>query len=291
MTGPVGVVPAERAGARVLADGRTLAWSEWGPPDGATVLFCTGAGMSGSLGFGAGALGELGVRLVGLDRPGLGRSTAHPGRTLASWADDVAAAFGGDPGLLAVGFSQGAPFALALAARGLVRALALVSGQDDLGHPALLPLLPDQVAGMVRLARDDPGRLEAEVEAAASADWLHGLVLALSGEADRTVYASRPFDAAYRRCLAEGFAQGPAGYARDVALSMGEWPFRAEEVRVPVLLRYGALDGSPVHSPDHGRTLASRLPRARLQVDDGEGGAVLWTRAREILADLLSAAA
>jgi pimeloyl-ACP methyl ester carboxylesterase len=291
VTGPFGVAPPERVGAGVLPDGRTLAWSEWGPPDGATVLFCTGAGMSGSLGFGADALPELGVRLVGLDRPGLGRSSPDPGRTLATWADDVAAVFGGGAGLRAVGFSQGAPFALALAARGLVRAVSLVSGQDDLGHPALQPLLPDQVAGMVRLARADPDRLAADVAAAASADWLHGLVLALSGEADREVYASRPFDAAYRRCLAEGFAQGPAGYARDTALALGEWPFRVERVGVPVLLRYGALDGSPVHSPDHGRTLAARLPRATLRVDAGEGGALPWRRGPEILADLLSAAA
>ncbi|MFI6866658.1 hypothetical protein [Nocardia sp. NPDC050406] len=34
----------ERLGTTELADGRTLAWSEWGPRDGTAVLFCTGAG-------------------------------------------------------------------------------------------------------------------------------------------------------------------------------------------------------------------------------------------------------
>jgi hypothetical protein len=51
-------------------------------------------------------------------------------------------------------------------------------------------------------------------------------------------------------------------------------------------LWYGAQDTSPVHSPDFGATLAARLPRATRTVDPGEGGSILWTRARDILARL-----
>lgn len=47
------VTPPERQAAMRLADGRALAWSEWGPAEGLPVLFCTGAALSGSLGFGA----------------------------------------------------------------------------------------------------------------------------------------------------------------------------------------------------------------------------------------------
>jgi pimeloyl-ACP methyl ester carboxylesterase len=60
-----------------LPDGRTLAWSRWGPPTGRPVLLCTGAGMSGSLGFGLDAVPALGLQLLGIDRPGLGRSDPH----------------------------------------------------------------------------------------------------------------------------------------------------------------------------------------------------------------------
>lgn len=58
-----------------LSDGRLLGWAEWGPPDGVPVLLCPGAGTSRWLGFGAGAVGALGVRLVSVDRPGLGASS------------------------------------------------------------------------------------------------------------------------------------------------------------------------------------------------------------------------
>jgi hypothetical protein len=54
----VGVTPPKRQTTLRLNDGRSLAWSEWGPANGLPVLFCTGAAMSGSLGFGADALAD-----------------------------------------------------------------------------------------------------------------------------------------------------------------------------------------------------------------------------------------
>jgi hypothetical protein len=63
--------PARR-GHVLVAPARQMAWSEWGPADGAPVLFSPGAGTSSSLGFAAGALDRLGARLIAVDRPGLG---------------------------------------------------------------------------------------------------------------------------------------------------------------------------------------------------------------------------
>lgn len=286
------VTPPERQSGIRLPDGRRLAWSEWGPEDGRPVLFCTGAAMSGSLGFGAEALAELGLRLVAPDRPGLGRSDPHPGKTLSSWADDVgellrAAGLGTPP---AVGFSQGAPFALALAGRGLVSALALVSGQDELSHPRVEPLLHPDVAGMVAAVREDAAGFERRFAAMATPDGLWRLIVETSGEPDRGLYLDPAFGAACERALREGFSRGAEGYARDLVLALGPWPTRPEEVDVPTELWYGARDTSTVHSPDLGETLASRLPRASRTVDPEAGGSILWTRSRDILAGLASRA-
>ena len=73
--------PARR-GAVDVAPKRRMAWSEWGPADGTPVLFSPGAATSGSLGLGGGAVERRGVRLIALDRPGLGGSDRAPGRTL-----------------------------------------------------------------------------------------------------------------------------------------------------------------------------------------------------------------
>lgn len=97
------------------------------------------------------------------------------------------------------------------------------------------------------------------------------------------MYLAEPFASAYARCLREGFRQGPDGYAHDLAPGFGALPFRSEEVRVPVDVWYGAEDASPVHSPERGWRLATRLPRGRRLELPGEGGSLLWTRGGEIL--------
>ncbi|MFF3313761.1 alpha/beta fold hydrolase [Streptomyces sp. NPDC002952] len=61
-----------------------------GPEDGTPVLLCPGAATSRSLGFGIADLDELGVRLVSVDRLGLGASTASPARTLSDFGADIA---------------------------------------------------------------------------------------------------------------------------------------------------------------------------------------------------------
>lgn len=284
-----GVVPGA-PGSTELPDGRLLAWTSWGPATGRTVLLCPGAGTSGSLGFGAQHLDELDVRLVAIDRPGLGRSSPRHGRTLADWCTDVAHLLDGLNGrddVRVVGFSQGAVFAAALAASGTVRAAALVSGQDDL--PAVREQLAPEVRGMVDAVADDPAAFEREVPRWAGPDLLWDLTVSSSSTLDAARYTAADFAPAYRAALAEGFAQGPAGYARDLVLALQPWPWPPERIEVPVDLWYGGHDASAVHSPDHGATLAGRFPRGHRHLLPDEGGSLLWTRSRDILAALLDA--
>ena len=111
----------------------------------------------------------------------------------------------------------------------------------------------------------------------------------MSGERDRAVYVQEPFASAFQAALRDGFRQGAEGYARDLVRALGAWAVEPEEVGVPVDLWYGALDASPVHSPDFGATLAARLPHASYTLDADEGGSILWTRARDVLARLREA--
>ncbi|BCL37682.1 alpha/beta fold hydrolase [Nostoc sp. MS1] len=284
------VTPPERQTAMQLNDGRKLAWSEWGPVDGVPVLFCTGAGMSGWLGFGASYLSELGLKLIAIDRPGLGLSTPHPQKTLSSWADDIQEFIQAHhlDNVLAVGFSQGAPFAFTLAGCGLVKAIAIVSGQDELSHPSLKPLLHPDVARIVTAIQQDPVEFERQFAQIATADGLWQLIISMSAECDGLIYQSDIFAQAYQQALQEGFAQGANGYARDLVNALSHWPIKLEDINVPVDLWYGALDTSTVHSPDFGATLALRLPNVSHIVDPQQGGSILWTRARDILAKLKS---
>jgi pimeloyl-ACP methyl ester carboxylesterase len=226
------------------------------------------------------------VAIAGIDRPGLGRSDPHPAKTLTTWIDDVRHLLRrvDGSGARAVGFSQGGPFALALAGAELVEAVALVAAQDELGR--MRHLLHPDVAAMLAAAEADAADFERRIAATATADWLWNLVVGMSGERDRAFYTDSALGPAYQRALEEGFAQGSAGYARDLAIVLGRWPVPVEEIAVPVDLWYGGQDTSTVHSPDLGRTLAARLPRGRLHLLPDEGGSLLWTRAPEILAAL-----
>ncbi|MFE0028103.1 alpha/beta fold hydrolase [Amycolatopsis sp. NPDC059021] len=283
----VAVESPARLGETTLPDGRVLGWAEWGPADGVPVLFIPGAATSRSLGFGADVVGELGVRLASVDRPGLGVSTSDPGRGFADFARDIGALCA-DRGLgvpAIVGNSQGAPFALACVVEGVAGPLALVSAADEVSAPEFRGLLPDPVAALVRQVAEDPDSAEAFF-AGFSADAMRDHVLASSPDVDVAVYTAPAFDAAYRCALAEAFQQGSAGYARDTVLAMGRWPFDLTRITTAVDVWYGELDTS--HSPDNGVTLAARIPGATRHVVPDIGGALLWTHAPEILRDLLT---
>jgi pimeloyl-ACP methyl ester carboxylesterase len=281
------VTRPSRRGKTKLANGRSLGWAEWGDERGRPVLLCPGAGTSASLGFGAELLDRLEVRLIGIDRPGIGLSEPDPGRTLLDWADDVGALIeardlGACP---VVGFSQGAPFALACAAKRVVSGVAIVSGSDELAAPQLRERLSEGTRDLVERVADEPAATEAWLAQMSPAK-LHALITD-AGVEDRAVYLQPSFCALLRRALDEGFCQGPRGYARDTMLALGRWNFELGAIEVPVHLWYGALDHSPVHSPDHGAILATRIPGARRTVVDQAGGALLWTHAGEILRGLL----
>ncbi|QUX27036.1 alpha/beta hydrolase [Nocardiopsis akebiae] len=275
-----------RLGQSALSDGRSLGWAEWGPSDGVPVLLCPGAATSRRLGFGAGAVEALGVRLVSVDRPGLGASTPAPGRTFSDFVGDMRqlCVLRGLGRPAVVGNSQGAPFALACAAEGVASALAVVSGADEVAAPEFAPVLDADLRGLVERTESDPVGAE-EFFAGFTADAMWDMVMTGSPGCDLAVYQDPGFAAGYRRALNEAFTQGAAGYARDTVLAMGRWPFALDAIAVPVDIWYGELDTS--HSPDGGSLLAARVPGASHHVVPDAGGALLWTHAESILASLL----
>ncbi|MEU9848317.1 alpha/beta hydrolase [Streptomyces sp. NPDC047985] len=250
------------------------------------MLLSPGAATSRHLGFGADVLDGIGVRLISVDRPGLGVSSPLPGRTFEDFADDIRA-FAALRGLgrpLMVGNSQGAPFALACAAAGTVAALAVVSGADEVAEPRFAEALPDDLRGLVGLVVSDPAAAE-KIFAGFTSRAMWDLVMSGSPDRDLAVYRQPAFAAAYRRALDEAFAQGADGYARDTVLAMGYWGIALPDIAVPVDLWYGEQDTG--HSPDHGEGLAARIPGAVRHLVPDAGGSVLWTHAEQVLSTLL----
>jgi pimeloyl-ACP methyl ester carboxylesterase len=280
-----GVSVPQRLGTTRLRDGRRLGWAEWGPEQGVPVLFFSGAAMGRSLGFGADVVGRIGIRLVGVERPGIGASDPDPDRSLTHWSNDISefatARELGDFGIVA--FSQGAPFALVCATAEVGRAVAIVSGQDDLACPELANQLNPDVANLLAAIESDATAVESRFSESASAAMLWDLITQYSSPVDLAIYTDPEFERAFKESLREGFIQGAAGYAHDTILALSRWPLDVRGVNVPVDLWYGSHDTSTVHSPDHGAVLSRRIPGARRHLIPDAGGSILWTHAEEIL--------
>lgn len=285
--------PAPLVRSRPDATGRTVAGRVAGPADGTPVLFVAGAATGSSMHLGAAALDAAGVRLLCVDRAGMGASEADPARTVASTADDyrrfAAAVLGvDDPALPVVAHSQGAPFGLRIAADGWATSLTLVSPADEIAHPAVHDSVPADAAALADLVRDDPDAAHRLLRGF-DPDRMEQLVLDGADERDRAVYGAPAFRARYRAALAEGFAREGAGYVQDTLLALAAWPVDLAAIRCPVTVLIGAEDR--VHSPDLGATLAARVPTAARRVLPGEGGSLLWTRPDLVLAAALGTTA
>ena len=221
-----------------------------------------------------------GIRLISYERPGYGGSTSHPGRSVASAAEDVAtiAKQLGLDRLSVWGGSGGGPHALACAAllpELIVAAAAYAS-------PAPYPADGlDWFAGMAednieefRTALDGRGPLEQSVEAQAP-----GLV---NADPRAFVQAFRsllsPADAAVMTedlasflidHLREGIQDRRDGWIDDDIAFVTPWGFELTQIRIPVLLMHGEQDWFVPFS--HGEWLASRIANvdARFSADDG----------------------
>jgi pimeloyl-ACP methyl ester carboxylesterase len=130
-----------------LSDGRTIEYVVTGPPTGMPLVLHHGTpGAAAVYPPAVEAAARHGLRLVTYSRPGYGRSTAKPGRTVGDAAGDVAAILdtvGAGP-FVTIGWPGGGPHALAcatLAERCL--GAALIGGAAPYGVAGL-----DWMAGM-----------------------------------------------------------------------------------------------------------------------------------------------
>lgn len=274
-----------------LGDGTAIGFTEVGNPDGFPVIHMhgnPGSRLDVSLPAVRGAAESLGVRLVGMDRPGIGLSTFHrfslgnyPER-VGRFADALALEEFGITGV-----SGGAKYATACAVLlpDRVRRVALVSStcsQDLPGAKAtpnsqdrLLYPLADHVPWLVRPifaklthdARRDPDSLVA--------------MLDRLGPADQALLADESFREALARSLAEAFRQGGRGVAQDYTIEARPWGVDLDDIRIPVDIWHGEDDR--LVSADAGRILAEAINPTTTHFEADAGHLMLSTYALDIL--------
>ena len=226
-----------------VPDGRSIALEEYGDPAGPAVLYFHGWPACR---LEAGLIADLPVRLLALDRPGYGRSTPQPGRTLRDWANDVAFVADrlGIDRFHIIGLSGGAPFAAACAHAmpGRVAGVALVS---PVPPSDTIPARTGGVGRLFRLGRHP--RLAHRLFAVARPLLRRRLITprTVAGgnlpPADREAL-SPPVLAGLGRVWREGFRRSTLGALSDALIYAAPWGFDLAEIRVPVRIWSGGAD-------------------------------------------------
>ncbi|WP_422936374.1 alpha/beta fold hydrolase [Sinomonas sp. P47F7] len=268
-----------------LQDGRILAWHEFGEAAGQPCLFFPGSSSSGLAGRGLDASAKAaGIRLLAIDRPGLGHSDPAPTRTLADVPDDIRELLD-EQGIQRVGVlahSAGGATALALNYRLPERVTATVIGAGSGPYSEEWFRAEAEIPGMSRafygLALRAPRVFGAVLQSstprtAKAIDRTLGLIA--RGDSPDSVYARTHPDEtrAALEAVADGFRQGSRGPTDDARLICRPWGFRVEDVTGHVEWWHGEQDANV--RPAAGRAITSRLPDVTAHFVDGGHFALL----------------
>lgn len=272
-----------------LADGRLLAWAEWGDRRGHPALFLHPRPGSRLLCPDPAATAAAGVRLITVDRPGYGGSDPVPDPTLTGFAADLDRLIDhlwlGQVPL--VGWSVGGLYAAACAAvlGERVSALALIATPAPDDAVRWLAAEDHALAGMA--ATDPAGAFAAAISAAAPLV----TVPEKSGDpwyrpADSGIRARPGVQWPLNTMWREAFRAGAHGHAADLVATARSWGFAPARIQAPTTLHYG--DDDPVLDSGHQGWWAQTLPHARLTVHPGSGHLVPFVAWPDILASVMS---
>ena len=280
-----------------LKDGRRLGFAEFGDPAGKPVLIFHDLWGNRNLRHPDDAiLTRLGIRLIGVDRPGYGMSTRHPERGMMDVVDDVmllskALQF---EHFSVLGYSAGGPYALACAYRfpGIVRRCAVVSSLPPLDNPMGFRALHPYYAKLLQLASGlEPFfrwlmrgffMIDAQRD---SAQYMRELAASLP-RVDQEVFGNLDFFAMRRSMWEEIRSNGSEGLADEMISLVQAWHFHLQAIRVPVDIWWGESDR--FCSPIVGQRMADMIPESRLHLEAAAGHLILFTHWQAILEALVS---
>ncbi len=289
------------ATARQLLIGgtRRLTFAEFGDPDGTPVFFFHGLPATRLFRHPDDALtASLGIRLITVDRPGLGLSDRQPGRAVLDWADDVSAL--GDVlklGSFAVlGHAAGGPYAAACAYRlpGRVTKAAIVNGlppmhgnqsgkREHVNFP--WPSLSLKSRWMLKIGLWYAWHIQCRGQ---QHHRVWATLLKNCAEADCALFTESPeLHAMMDANLEELFQAAYNGYADDAHALMRSWGFRLEEIQIPVTFWCGESDANV--RPSAARRMAQAVPRNSIHSIPEAGHYMLLSHWEAILSDLCSA--
>ena len=276
-----------------LANGCVLSYSEFGEPSGPLVFYFHGTpGACLEAGLIEEEACQTGVRLIAVDRPGIGTSTYLPNRRILDWPDNVVqladclgyanSSFG------ILGLSGGAPYASACALRIPERLthVAIVSGHTPPNAPGVCRGSADNAIAFmdnhprlgrlgVKIIDRRLNRRPDKVVEKISKDW--------SASDKQLVLCNPRYYNHLVAMLDDATECGPEGVVTDVRLLGNCWGFRLSSIQgVGVSIWQGGCDR--IAHPSMGHYFNQQIAGSELTIDPRAGHVtVLKWHALEIL--------
>jgi len=284
-------------GTVAVRDQRRLSFAEYGAPRGPAIVWMHGTpGARRQIPFEARQYAEHhGLRIIGIDRPGIGSSTPHLYPNIADWAGDLEILMD----TLAVdtcrliGLSGGGPYALAAGAAlpdrvhgvGVLGGVAPTVGVDAAAGGIIA--LAVRLAPLLSVARVPLGVLLTQTIRIIKPLAGPGLDLyaAVQPPGDKNLLARPEFKAMFLDDLLNGSRFQTSAPLNDLVLFTRDWGFRAGDVAVPVRWWHG--DDDHIVPFAHGQHVVDLLPDATMTVIDGESHLGGLGIAEEVIATLM----
>ena len=293
------VPPTQRL---TLSDGRTLAYIECGDSNGSPIFYFHGhPGSRLEVLLVAESAQLAGVRLIGIDRPGMGFSDFKPGRRLVDWPEDVvqlANALNIDQ-FAVEGVSGGGPYALACAYRlpERLKACGVIASLGPIDLVSLKGMMRSNVVQFI-IARYFPwllqplwwlylGRHAKLIDNAQELTEFSSQLLKMLPKTPHSLKQDPKLVMFYLREMLEAFRTGSDGVVHDSKLFVQPWGFNLEEIACEnVHLWHGEED---VHVPvSMGRAMAQAIPNCRATFFPGDDHLTLAFDHREKFMRIIS---
>jgi pimeloyl-ACP methyl ester carboxylesterase len=293
------LLPPRSEGTIRLRDGRKLGYAEFGTADGVPLIWFHGTpGARRQVAPESRRLAlEKGVRIICVERPGVGDSSPHRYQHIAEYAEDIeqfADALALDTFAVG-GLSGGGPYTLACAARmpervffaAVLGGVAPTMGPDAVAGPESASWLRIGTA-IGPLHRPMGGFLRGAIYALTPiAEQCIKAFSRVMPEADQRVFADPLVRQMFLDDLILGGRINMQALFLDARLFARDWGFRLGDITVPVYMLYG--DADTIVPLGHGHDLASRIPGSNLRIRTDAGHIGGLEASAEILDVLLDA--
>ena len=280
-----------------LQDGRRLGFAQFGDADGEPIIFFHDLWGNRNLRHPDDSiLARLGIRLIGMDRPGYGMSTRKSGRSLMDVVDDVM--------LLSkamklerfsvLGFSAGGPYALACAYRfpQIVARCAVVAPLPPMDHAQGFRAIHPVYGRLFQLAGGNESFFRLLMRGFFWFDSQRGpdqFVKELGGlltAADQKVLSNINLFNSRRDIWGEIRSGGSDQLADEMVTLTKPWGFRLQSISVPVDIWWGEADG--FCAPGVGERMAGMIPNSQFRLEPQAGHFMLFSHWQAILQQLVA---